>query len=849
MKLLFNLLFFFFLSNNLFASKTDLEHIKLQLQWKHQFEFAGFYAAKEQGFYEDVGLDVTFLELESGRITDIVLDDKAEYGLGYSSIVADFYNGEDIILIANFFKQSPLVVVTQKEIKSPADLVGKKIMGISDSIHNLTLLEMLSKFDISKDDFVNIKTDYKLDAFIDKRVDAMSVFVTNEIYYLNKAGIAYNILDPVVYGTKYYDQNLFTSKNELFNHPKRVEDFKNASILGWMYALEHKEEMITLIQKKYNSQGKSRDALMFEAKQVESIMLPKVYDIGSIDKHRVRLIAESFKQAGYIDGSINVNLNKFIFNGNKKNLYLTHEEQEYLKKKKTIKVCVDPDWMPFGALIEGKYVGIDSDFLKITEEKIGIEMQIYKTKSWKESIEAIKMKKCDLLNLVAATKEREKFLYTTSPYLDYSLVIVTKTDKKNVPDVSFLKNKKIAVVEGYEEVELLKKEYPNIIVVEVKNIQEGLSRVQNDEVYGFADNAFGIDYYFRDSKYTYKDFKISAHFDDKLTLSYGVRDDDFTLFKIMQKVVDTISAEQRSYVLNKWFSINYKKSFDYTLFYQLLAVLLLIVLFLVYRHFQVQKTNKELTYRVEEELKKSSDKDKMIFHQSKLVSMGEMIENIAHQWRQPLSQINSAVLMLDEILAENNIEDERVEIRLSEIESLTIYMSKTITDFRNFYDQDKKKQIFSLNDIIKDAINIVRGTLEYHSISLSLKCSTKSQHFGYPNELQQVLVVILNNAKDALVSASLKDPTITISLSREDVYDCIKICDNANGIDDEIADKIFEPYFTTKHKSQGTGLGLYIAKMIVEESLDGELNMSSKKNETCFKIKLLERYESENKSI
>jgi len=838
-KLLFNFFLFLFLITEALANKTNVEHIKLQLQWKHQFEFAGFYAAKDQGYYRDVGLDVEFLELEDGVISELVLDGVSEYGLGYSSIIADYYNGKDIVMLANFFKQSPLVVVTQKEIKSPADLVGKKIMGISDAIHNLTLLEMLGKFDIKKDDFINVKTDYKLDAFINKEVDAMSVFVTNEIYYLNKAGISYNILDPIIYGTKYYDQNLFTSRKELLNHPKRVENFRDASIRGWKYALAHKEEIITLIQKKYNTQKKSKEALIFEAKQVESIMLPNVYEVGSIDKNRIRLIADTFKQAGYIYNDMSQNLNKFIFSTNKKNLYLSKNEKRYLKDKKSLKVCVDPNWMPFGAIVDEKYIGIDSDFLKIAQEKIGLPMEVYKTGSWAESLAAIKSKKCDILNLVTSTKEREEYLYMTSAYLDYSLVIVTKIDKKNVPNVSFLRGKKIAVVQGYAEIELLKKEYPHIEVVAVKSIEDGLTRVQNDEVYGFADNAFGIDYYFRNSSYSYEDFKISAHFKDKLTLSYGVRNDEFILYKIMQKVVDSISSEQKSFILNKWFSVNYKESFDYSLLYKILIVVFLILFILIYRHFQIEKINKELKHRVALELKKSSDKDKMIFHQSKLISMGEMIENIAHQWRQPLSQINSIVLVLDDLLVENNVRDSRVEQRLIEIEELTIYMSKTITDFRNFYDSDKEKEIFFLGNIVNDALNIIKGTLEYHHIKVLREFDEKFKCYSHSNELQQVLVIILNNAKDALVLHDIKDAKIMISIIRDAGYYCIEVSDNAGGIRSDIQERIFEPYVTTKYKSQGTGLGLYIAKTIVEKSLEGELSMQNIENGTCFKIKLL----------
>ena len=298
--------------------------------------------------------------------------------------------------------------------------------------------------------------------------------------------------------------------------------------------------------------------------------------------------------------------------------------------------------------------------------------------------------------------------------------------------------------------------------------------------------------------------------------------------------------------MGKWFSTTYKKAYDYALFFKFLIVMSLALLFFIIRHYNIKNLNRELKQRVEEELAISREKDKMIYHQSKLISMGEMIENIAHQWRQPLSQINSAVLVLDEILSERNIQDEHVENRLLEIESLTNYMSKTITDFRNFYDNDKIKQTFVLNAIINDALNIVKGTLKYHAISVKFSDNEEYKYFGYANELQQVLVVILNNAKDALVVAGMKNAEITIILGKEDGYNTIKICDNAGGIEETIREKIFEPYFTTKHKSQGTGLGLYIAKVIVEESLDGELSMSNKQSGACFKIKLLDSYESRN---
>jgi len=222
------------------ANELKLDKVKLQLQWKHQCEFAGFYAAKEKGFYKDVGLDVEFLEYDNKQtITDKVLNGGALYGVTYASIISEYLNAKPVILIANFFKQSPLVLITQADIQTPANLKDKRVMGVSNTIDNITLTAMLNKFGISTKDIKNMPTTFNIQDFIDKKVDAMSVFTTNELYELNKKAIKYNIFDPTAYGTKYYDVNLFTTKKEVDNNPLRVQNFKEASIKGWKYALNH----------------------------------------------------------------------------------------------------------------------------------------------------------------------------------------------------------------------------------------------------------------------------------------------------------------------------------------------------------------------------------------------------------------------------------------------------------------------------------------------------------------------------------------------------------------------------------------------------------------------------------
>ena len=391
------------------AVEKDLERVKLQLQWKHQFEFAGFYAAQEKGFYKEAGLYVEFLEHDSVKsIADKVLDGDVEYGLSYSSIIVDYYNNKPFVLLANFFKHSPLVLIAQENIKTPADLEGKKIMGIADSVHSMTILNMLNKFSIKRDNYISVPTNYELESFINKEVDAMSVFNTNELYTLDKRGIKYNLFDPMVYGIKYYDLNLFTSQNELLKHPKRVENFREASIKGWKYALSHKEEIVELIQKKYNMQNKTQDALMFEAKQIESIMLPNVYPIGSIDKHRIQLIVDDFKQAGFIEKEKKKDLDSFIYSRAMNNVLLTEKEKLYLKSKQKLKICVDPDWMPFGGMVDNKYIGIDSEYLKLVSTKIDTKTEVYRTQNWIESVESFKSGKCDILSLSRSYKREKK---------------------------------------------------------------------------------------------------------------------------------------------------------------------------------------------------------------------------------------------------------------------------------------------------------------------------------------------------------------------------------------------------------------------------------------------------------
>jgi len=251
---------------------------------------------------------------------------------------------------------------------------------------------------------------------------------------------------------------------------------------------------------------------------------------------------------------------------------------------------------------------------------------------------------------------------------------------------------------------------------------------------------------------------------------------------------------------------------------------------------EMESMNKLLQARVEKQLKTSREKDKILFQQTKMVSMGEMLQNIAHQWRQPLAEVNASVLVIDNILYEKYNDDASIQKELSSIERLTSYMSKTIDSFREFFDNQKEITHFFIKDSLNNALSILERTFETNGIVVEVNIKDEYMIETYDNELQQVLLVLLNNAKDAFISNKTIHPRVFIDVQAFDDKYRISVCDNAGGIDYAIIDRIFEPYFTTKQKSQGTGLGLYISRMIIEDNMNGQLNVKNTIDGVCFNI-------------
>ena len=252
---------------------------------------------------------------------------------------------------------------------------------------------------------------------------------------------------------------------------------------------------------------------------------------------------------------------------------------------------------------------------------------------------------------------------------------------------------------------------------------------------------------------------------------------------------------------------------------------------------------KDMTFSNEEyklvyilDLSELKEKEKMMLLQSKHSAMGEMISMIAHQWRQPLACISSIINRIKLKNNMNKIDKDFLNNILDETNVYIQYMSNTIDDFRNFFSIDTKNELTSLNEIVLNVYKMINKSFNSQNINIEIEDSKLTERFLFKNELVQILLNILNNAKDAFLEKDIKNPKITISFSENENYQNIFVEDNAGGIDEKVILNIFDPYFSTKSKKNGSGLGLYICKTILEKNNLGTISVKNKNNGVIFTI-------------
>ena len=532
------------------------EKIVLQLKWFHQFQFAGYYAAKEKGFYDEVGLNVEIRQrdLKYNNI-DEVINGNAQYGVADSILILYRLKQQPVVIVSPIFQHSPSVFISLKKsnISSVYELNNKDILFYPNDTDGFSLLAMIKKFDL---DVNLVRERYKDDymRLINNEVDVMPAYIANEPFLFKEKGYDVNIINPTNYGFDMYGDMLFTNEDEAKNNPIRVEKFKEATLKGWKYALENKEEIIQLINEKY-SKEKSIEHLRYEANAIDSLINKDVTPLGYLDQGRIRYISEMYEYYGLTESKID--LNDFLFDEiskKDKKLSLSDEEIKYLKDNPILKVHNFDSLPPYNFTLNNYPKGFVIDYIQLVGKVLGVKIEFIQNKSLKESFDMLENNQLDILPNIAISDERKK----TIDFTNYSLVnfqISLGVNKQSdIKSLSDLKNKKVSVVENFFLEDILKKEYPSIILYKTKNTEEAIEAVASNKADAVIHNLSTIEYWI--NKNWLSNLKTIILKDDNIQtivpLHLGVKKDNLVLKSILEKANQNISEKDTRNLVDKW---------------------------------------------------------------------------------------------------------------------------------------------------------------------------------------------------------------------------------------------------------------------------------------------------------
>ena len=695
---------------------TANQKVSLQLSWLHQFQFAGFYMAKEKGFYKNVGLDVEIKEFAFDLNKATYLGEKkADFAIGRSSLLIEKANGEDVVALGAIYQKSPLMVLVTKDsgIENISDLKNKRLMITNDAKDTVAIMAMLSANGININDIKIQQHSFNYNDLIDNKTDAMASYISNEPVSLGNKNIEYKIFHPKDYGFDFYGDILYSSSKYIKNNPKVTKDFFYNSMKGWEYAFDNINESVEVIYNKYNTNNKSKSDLLKEANVLKKL----IYDnndmpLGSLDKVKLQKIINVYEILGLIDHDID--LDNFIYEYNPHKTYAFE-----LSKTEIIYFVLISIFIVILLII---FFVFSSIKLKLLKEVKNAKEELNKS----------------YLKLHKLTENIPGAIYQYKLYPD---------GRATFPYIS-------------------------------NSIKE-LSEVSPADLLNDATPAFN-----------------RIHPDDLEMLKTTILDS--------AKTMNDLNIKYRVNLPKKGLRWLHGKSKPEKL-----------------------EDGSILWHGIINDITKQKEKDNLLYEQTKLASMGEMIGNIAHQWRQPLSIISTAATGMIIEKEYNLLSDEEFKINCKAINDNAQYLSRTIEDFKNFIRGNRNKKTFNLSSNINSFLNLIEGTIKNNNISLILNLDDDIVINGYENELIQCLINIFNNSKDALNEKKLENKFIFISTTRIESSLIITIKDNATGISNNIIAKIFEPYFTTKDKSQGTGLGLSMTYNLIVDGMNGTIEVEN----------------------
>jgi ABC-type amino acid transport substrate-binding protein len=508
----------------------------------------------------------------------------------------------------------------------------------------------------------------------------------------------------------------------------------------------------------------------------------------------------------------------FIFNFiNASSIEYTNQEKDYLKNKKIIKMCVDPDWEPFEKINKhGIHEGLASDLIRLISKRGNLNIQLVKTKNWKESLKYSKERKCDILSFLNDTPKRRQWLTFTNPLFSDPNVLVGRIERDYIEDIS-KENLSIALPKGTSVEEKFIKEFPNMAIVLTENEQQAFSLVENKKV----------DVTLRSLIVTAHNIKKKGLFNLKIVgevkgyenhLRIGVRNDETILKDILNKSIATINQKDIDKIVNNHVTVVIQKIKKYTIAFWVLGVLALVIFLILLWNYLLNK-------QVKKEVEKNIEQEKKLFQVARQAEISQLIANISHQWKNGLTQIsalNLEMTLMNQFDEKINRDD--LENILKNSEKSIEFMNNTMNVFLNFYKGIDNIENFSIKSSIEDVLQIIDMRLKELKVDLTIKENYEKIIEGNKNEWLHIWLNLINNSITASNYNNKKNElSIKITINKNEIL----YTDNAGGFNQNTLDKIAE--------NNCIGLGLKMTKDILEKH-HYNLSINNKNDGAIFNI-------------
>ena len=554
------------------AQSKDLDKVSLQFKWRSSFQFAGYIAAKEKGFYADEGLDVELRELKPGFLSyvDPVLTGEADFGTADVGILQRFLKGDPVVWLAQIFQHSAQIFITLKDsgIIDPYTMAGKRVAIDLHNLGNAPLTVMLMETLGNPSEKLKIQpVSFDYGRLIRGEVDATPGYITDQPFRFKEQGVGVNIISPRNYGYDFYGDNLFTSRTQVERHPERVKKMVRASLKGWDYALHHQDEIIDLILAKYNTQNLSREHLRYEAKMTGLLIMNELIQLGYIEPKRIERILETYRRLGftkarglpegliYSGESPNAGQADRMMNDRHAALGLTVEEKNWLALKHKIRVRVS-SWPPY-MIKSGGLSGASVDYLRTIAEYVGLNVEFKPDiLGYTEAMKDVRTerKEYDLLLAMTRSPERMREFAFTNPYLHTPQVIIGRKDSTGLAQMADLTGKTLAIEKGFLIKQVIADHNPTIKFLEVDNTLAALKAVATNQVDAYVGILSTAAYLIQTQGLTNLKVVAATPFKDR-EICMAMRKDWDPLATIIDKAIEALPPDRLLKIRDKWMSL------------------------------------------------------------------------------------------------------------------------------------------------------------------------------------------------------------------------------------------------------------------------------------------------------